>query len=323
MHPKSAVAVVNNPTQLLFAIEAADAFSHEVSGLHVVIIPTPGARDAELYGNLVAAAGIRDVDVKGLDSLSRRGRIQDVVRFRHAYNPASRIITPMVNYLPARALLNRAGENAVITDDGSWTLHFASMRNAGASQYRTLLHAALPFGRLPKSLTFFTVYENLNAGRADKTVPNRLTWTKRVFPRGERGTHMVILGSDLARSGYIGEETFVQHVAQLRARCDGLVEYWPHRREDLELAKSMCHRFSMTLKGRTLPLEAEILAVDPSPAIIGTLPSTATRTLRMLKETVGYQIVVSVPKRRDIDPARMGLFEAISRSMQSDADELL
>ena len=317
------VAVVNNPSQLLFAIEAADAFSHRVHDLRVVIVPTPGARDGSLYKTVLRAAQIRDIHRFGVDSLSRTGRLRDVVRLVHTTDPSSRVITPMINYFPARALINRAGKNATVTDDGSWTIYFAKQRHDGKSQFRTPLHAALPFGRLPKSLNFYTIYDELVAGRYDNVIANRLEWSKRTFFRGRRGTHMVILGSDLSRSGHLTETVFQQHVARLREYHSGPTEYWPHRRESLALAEVMCQRFNMRLRDRALPLEAEILAVDPSPVVIGTLPSTATRTLRILQKTVGYRIVVSVPRDADIALSKSDLFEGVSRSAKADADELL
>jgi hypothetical protein len=321
-----AIAVVNNPTQLLFAIEAAHAFSHKVDELHVIIVPTPGARERDLYKSLFQVAGIHNFEALGISSLTRRGRMRDVVRLRHDTNPMATILTSMINYLPARALIGRAGQNAVITDDGSWTVHFADARKAGKSQYSTPWHAAIPFGRLPSSLTFFTVYSDIVAGRSDRVVANSLDWTKCSFfrgNRGNRGNQLIVLGSDLARSGYVNEGRYVRYVKRMRQLIDGPAEYWPHRRESAELATKICKDFDMLPKARTLPLEAEIVASDPSPAVIATLPSTATRTLRLLKGLVGYRIVVALPGREEVSPARRTLFEAISKSAKSDADELI
>jgi hypothetical protein len=318
-----AVVVVNNPTQLLFAIEAADAFSHSVQELHVVTVPTQGAREEGLYENLFRAAGIEDIDRLGVDSLSRIGRIRDAIRLRRATDPTSRVITPMINYFPARALINRAGQNAVITDDGSWTLFFANRRHAGESQYRTPLHAALPFGRLPRALNFFSIYDEMRPGQFDSVTPNQLGWAKKTFFQHKPGDHLVLLGSDLARAGYITNKSLRRHVARMRERFPGKAEYWPHRREDYGVAQALCQRFDMHLRERSLPFEAEILAVDPSPAVIATLPSTVTRTLRLLKDTVGFRIVVAMPSADEIAPQQAKLFEAVSRSASSDADELL
>ena len=318
-----AVAVVNNPTQLLFAIEAADAFSYSVQELRVVTVPTPGAREDGLYQNLFRAAGIHDIESLGVDSLSRVGRIRDAIRLRRVIDPSATVITPMVNYLPARSLINRAGQNALITDDGSWTLYFADMRRAGASQYRTPLHAVIPFGRLPRALNFFSIYEEMSPGRFDSVTPNQLGWAKKTFFQHRPGDHLVLLGSDLARAGYITDESLGRHVARIRERFPGEAEYWPHRREDHGLAQALCKRFDMHLRVRRLPFEAEILAVDPSPAVIATLPSTVTRTLRLLKDTVGFGIVVALPSVDEIAPQKVELFETLSRSASSDADQVI
>ena len=318
-----AIAIVNNPTQLLFAIEAAHAFSHKVDELHVIVVPTPGAQDMHLYENLSQTAGIRIIESLGTDSLTRTGRLRDVMRLRHNIDPTSTIITAMTDFLPARALIGRAGHNAVITDDGSWTIYYAKRRETGKSQYRTPLHAVIPFGRLPSSLTFFTVYGDIIGGKSDRVVTNRLDWTKRSFFRGKSGSHLIVLGSNLTQAGYFSEGDYLRYVARMRQLSDGPVEYWPHRRESAELATKICLDFDMHLKERTLPLEAEIIASDPSPAIIATLPSTATRTLRLLKELVGYKIVVSLPRTEDISPAGRELFETVAKSAESDADELI
>jgi hypothetical protein len=323
-----AIAVVNNPTQLLFAIEAAHKFSHKVNELHVIVVPTPGARDMHLYENLFQTAGIHNIDELGTDSLTRAGRLRDVIRLRQNIDPAATILTCMTNYLPARALIGRAGENAVITDDGSWTIYFAKMRESGKSQYRTPLHAVIPFGRLPSSLTFFTVYSDIIGGKSDRVVTNELNWTKNSFFRGNRGSHLVVLGSDLTRGGYteggyFSEGRYLQYVERMRRLSDGPAEYWPHRRESAERAAKICLDFDMHLKERTLPLEAEIIACDPSPAIVATLPSTATRTLRLLKELMGYKIVVSLPRSEHISPSGRTLFETVANSAESDADELI
>ncbi len=318
-----AIAIVNNPTQLLFAIEAAEEFRDDVRDLRVIIVPTPAARDELLYRNILDAAGIADVESLAFDSLTRFGRARDVGRFRLSIPSEAMIITPMLNYLPARSLLHRAGQRAVVTDDGSWTLHFAAQRRSGASQFRTPLHALLPGSKVPDSLTFFTIYDDMIAGPHDRIVSNRLAWSRHTFHRGDKGAGMVILGSDLARSGYITDSEFASHVGALRACAVGAVEYWPHRREDLRLAEGMCNRLGMALKQRTLPLEAEILAADPSPALVGTLPSTATRTLRVLRETVGYRVVVSIPDDAVISHERRVLFEPIARSARVDADRVL
>lgn len=328
MNAVPAIAVVNNPTQLLFAIEAAHTFSHKVDQLHVIIVPTPGAEDKSLYENLFRVAGIHNVDTLGIDSLTRMGRLRDVIRLRHNIDPAATVLTSMTDYLPARALIGRAGRNAVITDDGSWTIYFAGMREAGKSQYRTPIHALIPFGRLPGSLTFFTVYSDIVGGKSDAVVANELDWTKRSFFRANRGDHLIVLGSNLTRGGdgsggYFSEDRYLRYVERMRQVSDGPAEYWPHRRESAERAAKICLEFDMHLKERNLPLEAEIIACDPSPAIIATLPSTATRTLRLLQELVGYRIVVSLPRSEEISPAGRALFETVSKSAETDADELI
>jgi hypothetical protein len=319
-----ATAIVNNPTQLLFAIEAAAVFDEaDVSSLRVIVIPTPGARDGDLYRNVLRAAGVTDVEWLGTDALSRAGRLRDARRFRSSTDRAAHIITPMIHYFPARALLNRAGRNAVITDDGTWTVHFAGTRSAGKSQFRTPLHALLPFGALPRSLNFFTIYPELVAGPSDIVRANQLAWSRETFHSGQQGDHMVILGSDLARSEYLSEETFERRLGALRAIHDGPAEYWPHRRENSALAERICRKLGMTLRDRTLPLEAEILDVTPGPVVVGTLPSTATRTLRLLKPVVNYQIVVAGVDERDIFEPRRVLFNAVSSSAETDADVLI
>jgi hypothetical protein len=97
----------------------------------------------------------------------------------------------------------------------------------------------------------------------------------------------------------------------------------PHRRETVELAARICLDFDMLLKERALPLEAEIIASDPSPTVISTLPSTVTRTLRPPHEMVANRIVVSLPRGEEISPGRRILFEAVSKSAKSDADKLI
>jgi hypothetical protein len=115
-----------------------------------------------LYENLFQAAGIHNIDALGTDSLTRTGRVRDVICFRHNIDAAAApILTSTINYLPARALIGRAAKNAVIIDDDPWTVHNAKARKSGQSQYRTSLHAAIPFGHLPASLTFITVYGDI------------------------------------------------------------------------------------------------------------------------------------------------------------------
>src|SRR5690242_14803929 len=56
-HRCAAVAVVNNPSQLLFATEAAHYLKIDTSNIEVVTIPTPGADEEAIYGALISKAG--------------------------------------------------------------------------------------------------------------------------------------------------------------------------------------------------------------------------------------------------------------------------
>lgn len=316
------VAVVNTPTQLLFAFEAAHDLGLPVPDVTVIVVPTPGAREDALYDNLLRAAGSTDVRRLGPEALTRTGRVGDVLRLRREVPRDAWVLTAMVNYLPARALFSRARERAVVVDDGSWTLYLAERRQRGY-RARTPGHAVIPFGRLPKALTFFTIYDDVLAGERDTVRRNTLAWTRSTFPAGPRGDHLVVLGSDLARAGYLTAEQYRARLAALRTANPGRAEYWPHRREDLDLATRLCAELDLDMRERRLPLEAEILACDPAPAVVATLPSTATRTLRLLRDLAGFRLVVSVPPESDVAPDLRQAYAGMARSAVDDADDVV
>ncbi len=315
----SAVAIVNNPTQLLFAIEAAYDLGLHLPHLDVIVVPTPRADDTDLYSNLIQAAKLQNITWLPLSSLGRLGRLRDLLRLKFSARGYEWIITPMVNYIPVRALISSRPKRVIVTDDGAWTLHFAKMRYEGRRSIRRV-HRMIPLTTLPRELAFFSIYRDLVAGPADTIKHNDLQWCRSQSAGGNRGDHLVILGSDFVGSEYLTFGEYVEQLKRIRAVSNGVAEYWPHRREDPALVHEICELLGLKLRKRRLPLEAEILQTDPAPALIATLPSTATETLKMFRAELGYRILTLVPDESTIRPARLAQFRAVTASSMASSD---
>ena len=202
-----------------------------------------------------------------------------------------------------RLLAAHVGAGAMtLVDDGSVTPQAAAYRAEPAQApergqfdlgvFRTALARRL-FGEPdlpdPGSVTFFTIYAALLAGRvrpADVLVPNGYPVWRGGGAQPARGAATWLLGSDHAEAGICAPETYrrtvLAGVAALRAERDGPILYRPHRGESPDKVAALAREAELIPATSARPVEIDYLEASERPARVAFIASSAADTLSVI-----------------------------------------
>lgn len=307
--PRTALALVESPVQLLNVLEWAYAEGGDPARHTVVVLPP---RDPMGRGQLLRMAGMARDEGLGLrwcePRRSTAGPLRTFTELAPALARAACLVIgdPFSRVVQGLLPLSRARE-LVVVDDGTATMEFASLM---AEDGRLVRWHRSGRGRGPVDVAFAPVAGyarrrlTARAGRPVElfsalpvTAPpgarlrvNTLAWTRARFGPPAVRDSADLIGTSLVETGVVDPGRYLEAVDAI-ARENGATRYFAHRRESADKLRELGLRTGLEIVRPDLPLEL-IARRGPVGARLLSFPSTVVHTLPAALAGTGVEIAV-------------------------------
>ncbi len=181
----------------------------------------------------------------------------------------------------------------IVLDDGTATLVRATERAAGRLHRRLKLVKRLRLGLKRKvlglhdkeipALTFFTLYQNLQAGPNDLVAINDFSCLRQGMLSVAREKKIYFLGGPLIEAGFLSEAVYLELLQQVAAYYHPeRVVYVAHRREDPQRLEKISGLTGWSTQVFDYPIEYQLAQIGPLPEQLTSFFSSALETCQQI-----------------------------------------
>ncbi len=297
---RDTVALVESPAQLLHLLEWAHAEQAAHRTVAVVLAPVEATSVAQLR-QLAAFADEEDIQVEWYAPRGSLGaRLATLRQVAGRVSKARRLVIgdPFSGMIQALLLAAHPRE-AVVVDDGTATLEFASQLSSGEplrrwdAQPSAMEPLRAPLGQHARRffsaerVRVFTVMP-VSGLPASRIHHHGYDWTRARFGTPKVVAGVDVVGSSLAESGVVDETAYLEAIERLAARSGWRGRYFAHRKESVEKLEQI-NRLGLRVMRPDVPLEIE-LCRGPVSAKLASFPSSVGYTLPLVLAGVGVSV---------------------------------
>lgn len=299
------VALVESPAQFLHLLEWVHAEHAAERTVAMVLAPLEPAGRLQLR-QMAAFAAQEHVAVEWYDPRrSTAQRLRVVRQLAGRVLRARRLVVgdPFSGMIQT-LLLTARPRQVVLVDDGTATMEFASQLMSGDPLRRwDAPPAAMEALRSPlarnarrffrsERVSLFTVMPVVGLP-PHQILRHQYDWTRRRFGPPRTVTGVDIVGSSLAESGVVQEESYLAAIVELARRHGHRGRYYAHRKETDRKLAHIATLTGLEVRRPEVPLEIE-LRRGPVAQVLASFPSSVGYTLPL--------VLAGVPTRVELQP---------------------